>query len=51
MREESARAFLCLVEIAASRSARLAMTKEAFALLALTWVRARRFQFEMRENF
>ncbi|MDR1092587.1 MAG: hypothetical protein LBL66_00380 [Clostridiales bacterium] len=36
MREESARAFLCSVEIAASRFALIAMTKEAFVLLAMT---------------
>ncbi|MDR1093261.1 MAG: hypothetical protein LBL66_03845 [Clostridiales bacterium] len=36
MKEESARAFLCLVEIAASRFALLAMTRGAFALLAMT---------------
>jgi hypothetical protein len=36
MREESAGAFLCSVEIAASRFALLAMTTGAFALLAIS---------------
>ncbi|MDR1093380.1 MAG: hypothetical protein LBL66_04455 [Clostridiales bacterium] len=36
MREEGAGRFLCLVEIAASRFALLAMTKGAFALFAMT---------------
>ncbi|MDR1093936.1 MAG: hypothetical protein LBL66_07290 [Clostridiales bacterium] len=37
---EGARAFLCLVEIAASRFALLAMTRGAFALLATTGINA-----------